>query len=286
LAIELATLPKMPAGDLHRAVMWEAKERLATDLSSYSVRHLVIGETTSDGQTQYEIMIVATQREGVVSRWRTFTNQGFRVLAMEPGILASLAACETAGIWRRDEFVGVLEMGRRYSTLAFLINGLVRFVRSFPIAGDSITQSIIDYCQLEYEAAEQQKREIGLSQMALEEDRRVTGLEVEPRVRVSHALGLYLERLAAELDHSLRYLTFELGHAKGRKLDALYLTGGGALLKNLSAFLANRLTTRVEASDPLRSCAMTPEAKDRLQAPLQGAQLTCALGLALHPITR
>lgn len=287
LSIELATLPKMPAGDLNRAVMWEAKERLATDLAAYSVRHLILGEAAQEGQAQYDIMIVATQREALVAQWRTFTAQGFRVLAMEPGILASLAACETAGIWKQDEFVGILEIGRRYSTLAFVLGGVVRFVRSFPIAGDSITQSIVDYCQTDYVDAEQQKREIGLSQMALEEDRRVTGLEVEPRVRVSHALGLYLERLSAEIDHSLRYLTFELGgQAKDHKLDALHLIGGGAMLKNLSAFLSSRLNARVDVADPFHNCSLAPGVQQHLQTTASGVRLTSALGLALHPITR
>lgn len=286
LAIELATLPKMPSGDLNRAVIWEAKERLATDLSAYSVRHLILGEAAHEGQAQYDIMIVASQRESLVAQWRAFTAQGFRVLAMEPGILASLAACEMAGIWKRDELVGVLEIGRRYSTLAFVFNGIARFIRTFPIAGDSITQSIVDYCQLDYEAAELQKREIGLSQMALEEDRRVTGLEVEPRVRVSHALGLYLERLAAEIDHSLRYLTFELGQAKDHKLDALHLIGGGAMLKNLSAFLSSRLNARVDVADPFRNGSLAPDVQQHLQTTASGARLTSALGLALHPGAR
>lgn len=283
LSVELATLPKMPAGDLNQAVMWEAKERLATDLSTYSVRHLVLGETDANGQTQQELMIVAAQRESVISQWRAFTSQGFRVLAMEPDILATLAACEAAGVWRKTEFVGVLELGRRYSTLAFVINGVVRFVRSFPIAGDSITQSIVDYCQTDYDEAEQQKREIGLSQMALEVDRRVTGVEAEPQVRISHALGLYLERLSAEIDHCLRYLSFELGHAKGRNLDVLHLMGGGALLKNLSAFLASRLNARVELADPFHNCDIASDARLQL-ASGSGPRLACALGLALRPI--
>ena len=285
LVFELATIPKMPSGDLIRAVSWEAKERLATDLSAYSVRHLIVGETATDGQAQYEIVIVAAPREGIVSQWRAFSGQGFRVMAMEPGILASLAACEASGVWRTQEFVAFLEIGRRHSTLAFVVQGMVRFVRSFPIAGDSITQSIVDYCQTDYETAESKKRETGLSQMVLEEDRRVTGLEVDPRVRVSHALGLYLERLAAEIDHSIRYFTYELGQAKNRKLDGLYLLGGGALLKNLSAFLSSRLSTRVETADPFKRCALGSEAKRQLQLN-EGARLALALGLALHPLTK
>ena len=210
---ELVAMPKMPPADLGRAVLWEAKERLSAEPQTHTIRHLIVGETAIEGQPKMEVLIVVAPREEIVSQWRTFTDQGFRVMVVEPGILASIAVCEAAGLWKPQEFVGLLEIGLRNSTLAFILQGSVRFVRSFAVAGDSITQSIVDYCQLDYEAAEAQKREIGLSQMALEEDRRAVGLEAEPRVRVSHALGLYLERLAAEVEHSLQYFAYELGHA-------------------------------------------------------------------------
>ncbi|MBI2496196.1 MAG: pilus assembly protein PilM [Candidatus Omnitrophica bacterium] len=286
VAIELVTLPKMPGADLGRAIVWEAKERLGADAGSHSIRHLVVGETTVDGQTQQEILIIAAPRGDIIPQWRAFSAQGYRVTAVEPGILASIAACEAAGVWRPQEFIGILEIGRRNSTLSFLLQGAARFVRSFPIAGDSITQSIVDYCQTDYDTAETQKREIGLSQMALEEDRRVSGHEADPRVRVSHALGLYLERLAAELDHSLRYFTYELGQAKDRRLDCLYLVGGGALLKNLAAFLSSRLSARVEVVDPFQRCAMTDQARQQLQVRTHGTRLASALGLALRPVTK
>jgi len=283
LAVELVTLPKMPMADLSRAVSWEAKERLAADVAAYSIRHLLLGETATDGQPQYEILIIAAPREDIVSQWRTFSSQGFRIVAVEPGILASVEACEEGGMWRPQEFVGLLEIGRRASTLALLVQGVVRFVRSFPIAGDSITQSIVDYCQTNFEAAETQKRDIGLSQMALEEDRRI-GTEADPRVRVSHALGLYLERLSAEIDHSLRYFTFELGQAKDRRFDCLYLVGGGALLKNFAPFLSSRVNARVEVINPFERCQMTDDARRQLGTNGTGTRLSAALGLALRPI--
>jgi len=284
--VELVTMPKMPLADITRAVLWEAKERLSAEPPAYCVRHLVVGETTIDNQPKREVVIIVAPRDEIVAQWSKFTEQGFSVLAVEPGILASIAACEAAGMWRPQEFVGVLEIGRRSSTLALLVHGAVRFVRAFPVAGDSITQSIVDYCQVDYEMAEAQKRDIGLSQMALEEDRRATGFEAEPRVRVSHALGLYLERLAAEVEHSLRYFTYELGHAKDLHLEALYLCGGGALLKNLGAFLSSRTNTRVEVADPFTRCAMSEAATQQLRASTSGARLSEALGLALYPLER
>lgn len=283
VAFELVTVPKMPAADLVRAIVWEARERFSADPTTYSIRHVVVGETVVEGQPQYEILIMAAPRQEVLASWRTFSEKGYHVLAIEPTILASAAACEAAGLWQPQEFVALLEIGRRNSTLALVLRGAVRYVRTFSVAGDSITNSIVDYCQLDFEAAEAQKREIGLSQMALEEDRRVTGLEAEPRVRVSHALGLYLERLSAEVEHSLRYFTYELGHARDLRLEHLYLLGGGALLKNLSPFLENRVQAHVEVADPFARCAISAEAQGS-PARAQGARLAAALGLALRPL--
>jgi type IV pilus assembly protein PilM len=285
--VELVTVPKMPPADLQRAVAWEAKQRFAAETASSCVRHVVVGETRAgDQQAQYEILLVASAREELASQWRAFSERGFQVAAMEPAILAGVAACEAAGLWRPQEFVGLLDIGRRSSTLALVVRGGVRFVRSFTVAGDSITHSIMDYCQLDYATAETQKRALGLSPMALEEDRRVTGLETDLLVRVSHALGLYLERLAAEVEHSLRYVAYELGEVKDHRLDRLYLLGGGALLKNLGPFLSNRLNSPAQVADPFDHLAMSPAAQEVLRTHASGARLASALGLALHPVGR
>ena len=284
--MELVMMPKMPEADLGRAVIWEAKERLSAEPSTYSIRHLIIGETTVEAQTKYEVLILVAPREELIGQWRNFSEQGFRMAAIEPGMLATIAACESMGLWRPHEFIGLLDIGRRHSTLALIVQGAARFLRSFPVAGDSITQSIMDYCQLDYETAEAQKREIGLSQMALEEDRRVVGLEDEPRVRVSHALGLYLERLAAEVVHSLRYFTYELGYAKERTFDTLYLCGGGSRLKNLPAFLSSRINARVEVADALERWPMTDTVKQRLRTHELSSTLLTSLGLALRPLAK
>ena len=92
-----------------------------------------------------------------------------------------------------------------------------------------------------------------------------------------------LERLAAEVEHSLRYFTYELGYAKERQLDALYLCGGGARLKNLSPFLASRVNTRVEVADPFGRWPMSEAVSQRLKTDGLTSTLITSLGLALHP---
>jgi ABC-type transport system substrate-binding protein len=65
------------------------------------------------------------------------------------------------------------------------------------------------------------KRKFGISQMALEEDRQESGHAKEERVRVSHALGLYLDKLVAEIEQSYRYFASERGRTEAQKIDRL-----------------------------------------------------------------
>jgi type IV pilus assembly protein PilM len=224
------------------------------------------------------VLIFAMPREEITGSYGMIAGYGSRVAAAEPGILASAAALESAGLIPPGKFIGILDIGFKHSTLALVIDGKIRFVRSFSIAGETLTQNIMHYCKLGRDEAEAQKCLIGLPKVgAIEENPTETALQV------GHALSLSVEQLATELDHSLRYVTYySLGRGKGGTMEKLYLAGGGALLKNLPGFLESRLDTRVELADPFRALPVSDAARAKLIAPEPRARLTAALGLALR----
>lgn len=277
--VEAIRLSKMPAGELEQAVIWEVKERLSLSPEKTVIRHVVTGETTADGQEQLDLLVVASPRQELMNHWRLLSNLGFRVTAIEPTSLAPYYCLAAQNLWKSSEVVGILEIGCRFSHLCFVRNGAVRFSRSFQIAGDAFTRAVADYIQIDYDKAEEIKRQYGMSQMALEEDRLQTGHEADDRVRASHALGLFLEKLVAEIEQSYRYFAYELGGTEGQKMDRLLLTGGG-VLKNLQDFLGSRLGVPVSVADPFHFFQRVgyggkPEWNSRLAVPL---------GLALRPV--
>ncbi|MBI3333601.1 MAG: pilus assembly protein PilM [Candidatus Omnitrophica bacterium] len=281
--IEPLRMPAMPAAELAQAVVWEAKERLALDPERSVIRFVVNGQLSGNGQSQQEVLIVAAPKSALLARWKLLSDQGLKVAAMEPVPLASFYSMERLNPWKPAEVVGLLEVGMRMSHLSFIRDHAVRFSRSFPVAGDSFTRCIADYCQIDYQPGEQMKRQYGISRMALEEDRQELGHSKEDRVRVSHALGLHLEKLVAEIEQSYRYFAFELGGSESPRMDRLLLTGGGSLLRNLGEFLSDRLSVPVGIPDPLEGFEVDPSIRNSLKAGwIQ--RLAVPIGLALRPM--
>lgn len=282
--VESVRLPKMPSDELQQAVIWEAQERLSLKPDKAIIRYIVNGETVVDGQAQLELLLIGVPRDSLIASWRTLAEMGVRVVAMEPSSLAAFYPLLRQDLWKPTEVVGHLEIGAKASHLSFIRGGVVRFNRSFPVAGDTVTQAIADYCQKDFAEAERLKREHGISKMALEEDRHEAGHEAEDRVRVSHALGLHLEQLVAEIEHSYRYFAFELGGTDAQRMDRLLITGGGGLLKYLSEFLNSRLSVPVEVVDPVRGFEVDAAVKGKLESG-SGQRLAAAIGLAMRPVT-
>ena len=283
MLVETIRLPKMPPEELDQAVLWEAKERLSVKTEQSVVRHIATGETTVEGQVQMDILVISLPKEPLLAYWRPLAEMGLKVAAVEPIGLAAFYPLEGLNLWKPTEVVGHLEIGMKMSHLNLIRGGTVRFSRTFQVAGDSVTKAIADYCQADYAAAEGMKLRHGISKMALEEDRRETGHASEDRVRVSHALGLHLEQLVAEIEHSFRYFAFELGGTDAQRMDRLLITGGGGLLKYLPEFLTSRLSVPVEVVDPLRGLQVDSKVQGELEAGW-AQRLAVAVGLASRQV--
>lgn len=267
VTVESLSLPKMPAGDLAKAVAWEAKERFGADAATHCVRHLLVEERQVDGQLQMETLVFIVPRQEVVPAAETISDQGCRVAAAEPGILAVAAALEASGFGKADGFWAVLDVGFRHSTLVCLVGGRVRFVRSFSVAGEAMTRSIAEYCKTDVESAERQKQTVGL----------------DVQLQVGHAMVMHLDRLITEVDQSLRYVTYyAIERGRAAPIDRLYLTGGGTLLKGLPKFMESRLSVKVEAVNSFEKTAISEEVRRRLGAEAPPARLMGALGLAIR----
>jgi len=90
------------------------------------------------------------------------------------------------------------------------------------------------------------------------------------------ALAPALEELASEIARSL---SFYLERVPDAALSRVYLTGGGALLKNLDVYLTGRLGAPTSVFNPLQ---MLPVSAPVSPLTTQGPVYTVALGLALR----
>jgi type IV pilus assembly protein PilM len=143
----------------------------------------------------------------------------------------------------------VVNIGARSTNLLFIDGGRF-FIRTIALAGNSVTQSIADELKQEFSHAESLKLQVlgGTSDLP----------ETSPaRTTVAHAAQSFIGRLHMEITRSTVNYRRQSG---AEQPGVIYITGGGSLVPDLIATLAEKLKTRVESFDPLRNVDVAPSA--------------------------
>jgi type IV pilus assembly protein PilM len=275
--IKKLSLPQMPKDELLNAVKWQLKEVLPFNLDDSISDFQVIREHTDrDGAKKVELLCVFAKKEIVNKYIKAVVACGFSVNWVSTsvfnycGILNSLKA----GI----QISTILDISATHSYIAIYQNNKLNSVRSLNLSTEKLREALVgvlvtDKGRLEITLS---KAKDLLSQYGIPLDDSVV---LESGIKSSHIISLIrplLETLVKELQRSFEYFKSETG------LDApqqLYITGGGANLKNLDVYLAGQLKIKV-AKLPL------PESLDArkidTQRFLQDAnQLSGVLGLGL-----
>jgi len=280
LLVETMYLPVMPQEELDRAIRWEAKDKLLIDQDSSIIDYMVLGDISSGQQVRKEILFFSIPKKDIIDNHQALVGLGLQIKVIRPAFLATIQGLESRSLWSKDEMVGILDIGASNSRFSIISGNSVHFNRTFNVSGDSITNSIADYCRISYEEAEKTKRDIGVSKMVLEEDRKEGGISDQPLVRVSHAAGLHLDQLITEIQHTVDYYNYEVSGAKVSKINRLILSGGGAAMAGIADFFKGRLNVTVDIPDPLSFVKMEPGNLLKMQVSENNLRFASAIGLA------
>jgi len=282
LSIELLKLPVMPTEELHTAVEWAMKEQFSIDLEESVLDFSVLGKSEDEGERNLQVLAVTTDKRLVTEYLGMISDAGIDVIAVEPTPLAFFEALQADVPWEPGEVVGLMDIGAKVTNFNIIVANSVHFSRTLSISGDSFTQSIADYCMMDAKTANGLKKDVGMSRMVLEEDRRVKEEEQDDRVKIAHALGLCLEQFMTELDRSFKYFSLELTGSAIRSMNRILLGGGSGMLKNLGDFLSYRLKVPVGVVNPLRGLAIDENKVNKDEIMKVSPQLCAAIGLALR----
>lgn len=172
---------------------------------------------------------------------------------------ALLTEEDTAG-----EPVGLLDIGATRSSLAICDRGVIQMTISIPVSGNEITETIADTLSIKWEDAEILKRECGLDANRCED-------------RMWTILLPLIDDMTEKIRNALRY--YKIGFPDGKKIEKLYLCGGGAGFREIDTVLSRKLTIKVRRANALANL------REPLPAafPKEGAlTFTTAIGLAMR----
>jgi type IV pilus assembly protein PilM len=225
-------------------------------------------QVVSEQGLDLELMLAAVKTDVVNGACDALAEAGLSVVGVQPSSV-SVLRCFRYNYPEVTGSVIIADIGARSTNLIFVDSGRF-FVRTIPLAGNTITQSVADELKHDFTHCETIKVQVLNGESELP--------PASPaRAAVTNAAAGFVSKLHLEITRSVVNYRRQSG---AEQPVALYLTGGGSVLADLPGQLQERLKINVERLDPLRNVTVAPGAGDASAlAPL----LTSMIGLAVAP---
>jgi type IV pilus assembly protein PilM len=286
VVVRLLDFPRMAEEDLRGAIGFEAQEHIPMPMEEAVLDYVVLGPQ-AEGSDLDRILLVAAQREMITRFSGAVRAAGLRPVGVDVKAFALLRS--TLPNTLRDEGAGaamLLDIGSDTSSLCITQGAGPTLTRFLPGGSGRLVEGIMDAANLPVEEAEKQllnprlsigreaDRELGEA-AADDEDDFDPALMYDARRGLEDAASLLAEDVQRSVDHHYSQPgALEVGH--------LFVTGEGALVRGMDAYLAELLGVDAQRGMPLRKLAGNKSnvADDQLR--LMEPVLAVALGLALE----
>jgi len=233
-------LPPVDEEKIPRIMQYEAVQHVPFPIDEVVWDYQLI--KTPEG-ADGEVLLVAVKSDIVESLVHAVKQAGLfpKIVDVSPIAVYNAVRYNYENI---NEPVLVVDIGARSSNLIFL-DGSHTFMRSLPVAGNSITRQVAQ--ELDVSFSEAEKLKIKHAKIVSEEDEQEF-LSSEQSV-VLKSVHTTMNRLYQEISRSI---TFYRNQQEGEPPKRLLLTGGTARIPGLGAMLEKRLHCKVELFNPLK----------------------------------
>jgi len=264
--VRFITVPQMKEEELEEAIKFEAEQYVPYALEDVSIGYSKLTEIEEEGIINFFILLVCSQKEIVQNYIRTMKGAGITASVLDVNSLSVLNSIHNQ--ISDDEVAAVIDIGGGSTNISICKNGILEFHRNISIAGNSITSVIQSVLKLDYDQAENIKKEEG----------RLV-IEGEEENEASEVIKTVVEDLASELRRSFDYYKAQ---SREKVIHRIFLSGGTAYLENLDVFLANELGIEVILAEPLDYLEVAVDDEEELRD--HALELSAAIGLAVRDV--
>lgn len=228
--LRIISIPKIDEDEAEEAVRWEleASIPLTTDQVYYDWQFL------NEAGGRQNVLTVAVSRDIVDDTMEVMEKAGLSVLALEVESIASSRSLIPNKV-PMEEISIIVDVGGHKTSFIICEGTVPYFTSSIPFSSDAISDAISGKLNMSREEAD----EVKIAQ----------GIESTPEnSTIFNVVSPLLENLAVEIEKTLDfYRSISKSTISGERI---ILCGGGANLKGLVPYLANRLGKDVFVGDP------------------------------------
>ncbi|MBI4122112.1 MAG: pilus assembly protein PilM [Parcubacteria group bacterium] len=220
---------------------------------------------TKNGQ-QRKILLTAAPKELVDGYVSIFREANLRLVSLETEALALSRSL----IGRDQSVLMVVDMGAKSTNLSIIEQGIPLVNRGVNFGGALVTQAISKRMGVSIAAAEQWKRDTGLTGNRREISPAVKGILDDVLHEIEYLFQLYRRQFSPAASN------------KPASIEKIVLAGGSCFVPGLPAFLAERLNVPVHIGDPWARIVY-PEDLTPVLGQL-GPSMAVSVGLAMRHI--
>ncbi len=229
----------MTEAEMASSLLLEARKHIPLDGSETIIDYQILGDDPTESD-KVRVLLVATTRK----HYETHQDL-LREIELKPGIIdiESLAVLNSYLIHSQMPEEGAaifLQIGARKTNLSVIGRKDMFFTRDLPVAGQFFTDELRRKYGLDYQEAEQVKREQGMNP-----DIEKKGDTAEDALAVTEKSSM--DKLGDEINRSLRFYVKDTGQTV---FTHLVLTGGGVMLPGLDEYLSNKFNLPIELYNP------------------------------------
>lgn len=285
VVVRLLDFPRMSPEDLKTAIGFEAQDHIPMPIDEAVLDYVVLGPQ-EEGSDLDRILIVAAQQD-MISRYSSAVRAaGLRPEGVDVKALSLLRSTLPLSLFDDEGAILLLDIGAEITSLVVSQSGTPTLTRFIPGGSGYLAQAVAEAASLPEEEAERQlmnpKVRIGSEpegeiEGAEEED----GDDFDPALvyDIRHGLEDAVQALAEDVQRSVEYHYSQPG---SREVTQVFISGEGALVNGLDAYLGDLLGVATHRGTPLSKLASNksnvPDEQLRVMEPV----LAVALGLALE----
>ena len=261
-------LPPVEPEKVYQIIQYEAQQNVPFPMNEVVWDYQLISGATGD----VDVMLAAIKSDIIAG-----ITDCVRFTGLEPNLVdVAPMALYNAVRYNYDNLPActlVVDIGARSTDLIFIEAGRV-FSRSVPVAGNQITQAIMNEFSISFDDAEAMKK----AHAYVAFGGAYEGPQSETVDKVSKSVRSMMTRLHQELNRSINFYRSQQG---GQQPALLLLTGGSSVIPYTDTFLREKLNVETDYFNPFNNVAVSEQIPAE-QVGAHACEMGQLVGLALR----
>ena len=261
-------LPPVEPEKVYQIIQYEAQQNVPFPMNEVVWDYQLISGATGD----VDVMLAAIKSDIIAG-----ITDCVRFTGLEPNLVdVAPMSLYNAVRYNYDNLPActlVVDIGARSTDLIFIEAGRV-FSRSVPVAGNQITQAIMNEFSISFDDAEAMKK----AHAYVAFGGAYEGPQSETVDKVSKSVRSMMTRLHQELNRSINFYRSQQG---GQQPALLLLTGGSSVIPYTDTFLREKLNVETDYFNPFNNVAVSEQIPAE-QVGAHACEMGQLVGLALR----